>query len=216
MPHALVPSSGGAVIDRAGGSLSVGELQVRRQRVLEVMANVLEADKDYGRIPGTDKPTLYKPGAEMLMLTFQLAAAKPIVEDLSTDDEIRYRVNVPIEAPDGRALAVGVGEASTNQEKYPWRKAVCDEEFNATPETRRRLAYKRGKSGTYTVKQVRTEPADVANTVLKMAKKRGQTDLTLTATAASAGMSALWKRNHMTAPPTSQTNPTSAAMPPAT
>jgi hypothetical protein len=33
--------------------------------------------------------------------------------------------------------------------------------------------------------QVRTEPADVANTVLKMAKKRAQIDLTLTATAAS-------------------------------
>ena len=35
------------------------------------------------------------------------------------------------------------------------------------------------------MQQVRTNPADIANTVLKMAKKRAQIDLTLTATAAS-------------------------------
>jgi hypothetical protein len=33
--------------------------------------------------------------------------------------------------------------------------------------------------------EVRVDPADVANTVLKMAKKRAQIDMTLTATAAS-------------------------------
>src|SRR5690606_20296729 len=42
-----------------------------------------------------------------------------------------------------------------------------------------------GSNGAFAVKQVRTDPADVANTVLKMAKKRAQIDMTLTALAAS-------------------------------
>src|SRR4051812_6500875 len=102
------------VIDRGAGT-AIQQLQSRMQTILDVMANVLEDGKDYGKIPGTDKPTLYKPGAEKLMLTFQLAAARPTLEDLSNEDEIRYRVNVPIEGIDGRVIAVGVGEASSNE-----------------------------------------------------------------------------------------------------
>ena len=49
-----------------------------------------------------------------------------------------------------------------------------------TPEDRKRIKY-----GKYTAKQVRTEPADLANTVLKMACKRAQLAMTLNVTAAS-------------------------------
>jgi hypothetical protein len=76
-------------------------------------------------------------------------------------------------------LGEGIGECSSNEEKYKWRKAY-DEEWNATPENRRRI-----KFGKYKDKQVRTEPADVANTILKMAKKRAQVDAVITCTAAS-------------------------------
>lgn len=174
-----------AVIDR--GAMS--KVQARMQTILDVMANVLEEGKDYGRIPGTDKPSLYKPGAEKLMLTFQLAAARPTIDDLSTDDDaVRYRVTVPIEGPDGRALAVGIGEASSNEEKYRWRKPVVDEEFFDTPEAMRREKWFRGKDGkpNWKGKQVRTSPADVANTILKMAHKRGFIHGTLLATGASS------------------------------
>jgi hypothetical protein len=154
--------------------------------ILDVMANVLEEGKDYGKIPGTDKPTLYKPGAEKLMLTFSFAAARPSIEDLSTSDEIRYRVAVPIEGPECRTLAVGIGEASSNEEKYRWRKPVCDEEYAETPDHLRREKWFRGSSGPYKGKQIRTSPADLANTVLKMAHKRGFIHGTLLATGASS------------------------------
>jgi hypothetical protein len=54
---------------------------------------------------------------------------------------------------------------------------------NSTP--RRRAGAASSTRSTAKDMQIRTEPADVANTVLKMAKKRAQIDLTLTATAAS-------------------------------
>jgi hypothetical protein len=172
------------VIDRGSGT-AIQQLQERMRTVLEVMANVLEEGKDYGRIPGTDKPTLYKPGAEKLMLTFNLAPAEPKIEDLSTADEIRYRVGVPIEGTDGRQRW-GIGEASSNEEKYRWRKPVCDEEFADTPEHLRREKWFKGKDRPYKGKQIRTSPADVANTILKMAHKRGFIHGTLLATGASS------------------------------
>jgi hypothetical protein len=175
------------VIDRGAGT-AIQQVQARMQTILEVMANVLEDGKDYGKIPGTDKPNLYKPGAEKLMLTFQFAAAKPAIEDLSGEDEIRYRLNVPIRGPDDRELAVGIGEASSNEEKYRWRRPVCDEEFAETPAHLRREKWFKGKDGkpNWKAKQIRTPPADVANTILKMAHKRAFIHGTLLATGASS------------------------------
>jgi hypothetical protein len=74
-----------------------------------------------------------------------------------------------------------------DEEKYRWRRAVCDQEWDETAEDRRRTKRsKRGKNQTPTkVKQVRTEPADLANTVLKMATKRSLVAAVLTVTAAS-------------------------------
>jgi hypothetical protein len=174
------------VIDRGAGT-ATQQLQARTALILDVMANVLEQGKDYGRIPGTDKPTLYKPGAEKLLLTFQLAATRPHTEDLSTSDEIRYRLAVPIEDRSCQSLAVGVGEASTNEEKYRWRRPVCDEEFEETPAHLRREKWFKGRDGkAYKGKQIRTSPADLANTVLKMAHKRALIHGALLATGASS------------------------------
>jgi hypothetical protein len=185
---APAPSTALTVIDRGtSGMLSIRELQDRRLAILDVMANVLENGKDYGRIPGTDKPTLFKPGGEQLMLTFSLAATDPTIEDLATDDQIRYRLRVPIENAVGRVLAVGVGEASTNEEKYRWRKAVCDEEWEETPESLRREKWFKGRNEKpWKGKQIRTSPADLANTALKMAHKRAFIHGVLLATGASS------------------------------
>lgn len=185
---ALIPTlTPTTVIDRGGvQALTIGAMKERVALVLELMANVLEEGKDYGRIPGTDKPTLYKPGAEKLCLAFQLAPEEPRTEDLSTDDQIRYRLGVPITAPHGRLLAVGVGEASTNEEKYRWKKPVCDEEWDETPAHLRREKWFKGKAGAYKGKQVRTSPADLANTALKMAHKRALVHGVLLATGASS------------------------------
>ena len=174
------------VPQQQGGALTAAQIKDRVNLIQQVMHGVMKQGTHYDTIPGTDKPTLLKPGAEVLMTTFQIAV-DPEVEDLSTGDEIRYRVRaVGRRQQTGDVIGTGIGECSSHEEKYKWRRIVCDEEFDATSEERRRSKYARGKQGShYVIKQIRTEQADVANTVLKMAKKRALVDFTLTALAAS-------------------------------
>lgn len=163
------------------------QLQARLKLIQDVMRTVMRVDEDYGTIPGTDKPTLFKPGAEKILVTLRLTAAEPIVEDLGSDDVIRYRVKVPIETTAGVCLGMGIGECSSNEEKYKWRRPVWDsKEFDDTPADRRRKVWKKIKGRAQTIDQVRTEPADVANTILKMAHKRALVHGTLLATAAGS------------------------------
>lgn len=159
--------------------LTATDIRQRVNVIQEVMTAVMKREVHYGVIPGCKKPSLYKPGSEVLLATFQIATSIQVT-DLSTDDCVRYQVRViGTHQQTGTLLGEGIGECSSNEEKYKWRKAY-DEEWNATPENRRRIKY-----GKYKDKQVRTEPADVANTILKMAKKRAQIDMTLTVTGAS-------------------------------
>lgn len=172
-PHAgIVPQS---------GRLSASEVVQHAMVVQDVMRAVMKPELHYGKIPGTDKPTLFQPGADVLCMTFRIAPEFTI-EDLSTADSVRYRVTCRgVHQLSGVTLGSCVGEASSNEEKYKWRRAVNDKEFNETPASMRRIKF--GK--TWETKQVRTEPADVANTVLKMAEKRAKIGMVLNVTAAS-------------------------------
>ena len=169
------------------GRMAVADIISHVSTVQEVMRAVMKPDVHYGKIPGAgDKPTLLKAGAEVLCMVFRIADSYEVT-DLSTSDCIRYRVNcIGTHQASGIVMGSGLGEASSNEEKYKWRKAVCDEEWDETPANMRRVKHARGKGGTfYKAKQVRTEPADIANTVLKMANKRAKMAMVLNVTAAS-------------------------------
>lgn len=156
--------------------------QIRQQvnLIQSVMKDIFIKDTHYGIIKGCKHPSLYKPGSEVILTMFRIAVT-PEVDDLSTADERRYRVRAVGRTPNGIHVGTGIGECSSNEEKYKWRRATCKAEFEATPIDRRRVKhYSDGP-----VNQVRVESEDVANTILKMAKKRAQIDLCLTATAAS-------------------------------
>ena len=176
--HGIVPSS---------GRMSVAEITQNVIAVQEVMRSLMKPDVHYGKIPGAgDKPALFKPGAELLCMTFRISD-EYLTEDLSRDGAIRYRVVcVGRHQITGIVLGQGMGECSSDEEKYRWRKAVCQEEWDITPPTLRRKKFSRGKGGShYTTDQVRTESADIANTVLKMAAKRAKIAMVLNVTAAS-------------------------------
>jgi hypothetical protein len=170
----------------------VFDLQDVKQRVdaiHRIMAKQMKKDVHYGVIPGTKKPTLYKPGSEILLLTFRVAV-DPEITDLSTTDEIRYRIRaIGRHVPTDSFMGAGVGECSSNEEKFLWRAALSKDEFNDTPEDQRRYKYKkewdRGRPMIVKVEQIKVPPADAANAVLKRAKKRAQVDFCLTAMAAS-------------------------------
>jgi hypothetical protein len=165
-----------SAIDR--GALPTADVVARVRRVQEIMGTLMKDGTHYGTIPGTPKPTLFQPGAELLCMTFRVAP-EPLVEDLSTGDAVRYRVTVRgVNQQTGEILGSGVGECSSDEEKYRWRRPVCDEEFAETPEDLKREKWVRGKTGNVKVKQIRTSPADIANTVLKMAFKRAMVSMT--------------------------------------
>ncbi len=166
-------------------ALTAGQMRDHVNRVQEVMKAVMIRETHYGVVPGSKKPSLYKPGAEVLCVSFRVAPSYKI-EDLSTSDCVRYRITcVGTHQTSLTVLGEGVGECSSNEEKYKWRRAICAEEFEATPIERRRVKFSQYQGKVQKTEQIRTEPADVAGTVLKMAAKRAQVAMTLNVTAAS-------------------------------
>lgn len=167
--------------------LTAVDIRSQVNLVQEVMKAVMKEGTHFGTIPGTPKPSLWKPGAEVLAATFRIAVSYRI-EDLSNDDVVRYRVTaIGKHQTSNITMGEGMGECSSGEAKYKWRKATSKREFESMPESKRRLqfGYDKFKKAEYEVQQVRTEPADLANTVLKMACKRAQVAMTLNVTAAS-------------------------------
>lgn len=181
-----VPGQSLAAVQQRPNIATASDMREHVNRIQQVMEAVMKDGTHFGKIPGTDKPTLLKPGAEVLCATFHIAPSFR-VDDLSTEDAIRYRVVcVGVHQGSGVVLGEGLGECSSNEEKYKWRKA-SDKEWAAAPDNRRRIKYgfNRAERREYEIKQVRAEVADVANTILKMAAKRAQVAMTLNVTAAS-------------------------------
>lgn len=162
--------------------LTAAEVKDSVKLMQEVLQAVMRKGTHYDIIPGTDKNTLYKAGAEKILSTFRIAVM-PEVLNLSTDTEIRYQVTCKgVHQPTGIVVGAGVGECSSAEEKYAWRAMVSEQEYVDAEEQNKRVKYYKNGG---TSKQVRTNKSDVANTILKMAKKRSMVDLALTATAAS-------------------------------
>lgn len=171
------------VVDSGRRNFSAKEIKANVQLIQEVMRAVMIDGTHYGKVPGCgDKKALLKPGSETLLMTFRIAPF-PEVQDMSLPDKAHFRVRTI-----GKSIITGVevgsafGECSSEEEKYKWKGAVHQKEYDATPEDRKRIKYTRDGGE---ILQVRTNPSDVANTVLKMAVKRSMVALTLTVTAAS-------------------------------
>jgi hypothetical protein len=162
-------------------ALIAKDLKTQVNVIQDVMKSVMVNGEHYGTIPGCgDKKVLLKSGAEKLLLAFRLGA-EPAIETNETGDSVSYRVRVRLfTIMDNNTVGYGIGECSSLEEKYLWRKAI-GAEYKNTPEDRRRIKY--GNKGD--IEQVKTNHHDTRNTVLKMAKKRALVDAVLTATAAS-------------------------------
>lgn len=166
--------------------MSAEQVRDHVNAIQTVMQAVMKKDVHFGTIPGTPTPTLYKPGAEVLCMAFHIDPTYE-VEDLSTGDYYRYRVRcIGRHQQTEIKLGEGMGSASSSEEKYKWRKAICDEEFEIASESRKRIKFGKSKDGGfYKAKQLRAEPDDIDNTVLKMACKRAHIAMALNVLAAS-------------------------------
>lgn len=177
-----------AVAARETRALTIGEIKEQIATIHSVLKSAMKEKTHYDVIPGCgDKKVLLKPGAEKILATFHIGI-EINAEDLGDGFDHRYRITCRgFYIPTGNTIGYGIGECSTSEKKYKWREAVCQEEYDATPETRRNKLWKKDYNSKKVteVLQVRQNPSDIANTVLKMAKKRAMVDLCLTATACS-------------------------------
>lgn len=190
-----------------GAPLSVETIKKQIQVIQEVMQGAMVKDTHYGTIPGTDKPTLLKAGAEKLCLTFRLSPTYTVTKTDLGGGHREYEVRCTLtHIPSQSVFGEGVGVCSTMESKYRWRKGerVCPE-CGKSAIIKGKAEYgggwlcfaKKGGCGakfddkdpvitSQEVGRVENQDiADVFNTVLKIAKKRAHVDAVLTATAAS-------------------------------
>src|SRR5690349_12160789 len=95
-------------------SMTAGELTKQAQLIQDILEQVMVDGVHFGIIPGTEKPTLYQPGAEKICATFHLAPRQS-VEDLSEphNNFFRYRVACSLYTINtGLFVGAAVGEAS--------------------------------------------------------------------------------------------------------
>lgn len=195
------------VYEGAPAPMSVADMQGQVSLIHSVMKGVMRDGEHYGVIPGTNKPSLLKAGAEKLILTFRLV---PDIEDTVVEFENghrEYRVKVRLYTQNGIFLGAGAGSCSTMEGKYRYRTGPTELTDTAVPKEYwdlrksdpakaqemiggRGFTAKKNEAGAWVIavqgeKVEHDNPADYYNTCLKMAKKRALVDAVLTVTAAS-------------------------------
>lgn len=115
-------------------ALKIEQAVERHQSLVKFVSTLMREDKDFGKVPGTDKPTLFKPGAEKLTTFFGLSKRFHLaekVEDWSGGDHggepfFYYSYRCALYNSD-LLIAESDGSCNSFESKYRWRKAerVC-------------------------------------------------------------------------------------------
>ena len=196
-------------VDPAASALTVQQVLGQVALIQQIMVAAMKDGEHYGKIPGCgSKPTLLKPGAEKLCLTFRLAPTYVVEERLLERSHREYRVQCTLSSIITKDfIGQGVGICSSMEAKYRFRQNAAEPTDKPVPraywdvrgEDPAKAQELIGGRG-FSVKKVdgkgwmiarggekveHDNPADHYNTVLKMAKKRALVDAVLTATAAS-------------------------------
>lgn len=175
--------------------------------IQQIMKDVMKEGEHYGIIPGCQKPSLLKPGAEKLGLTFRLEPEYQIYEQFLEKGHYYVRITCILKhILTGQRWGDGLGSCSTLESKYRYRNKnrvcpKCNQETIIAGKQEFGGGFicwtKKGGCGAkfpegdveiinqQTGKTENEDIADVYNTILKMAKKRAHVDAMLTATAAS-------------------------------
>lgn len=168
---------------------SFEELKLQTQKLDQFYKNLMVLGTDYGVIPGTKKPTLLKPGAELLRIWAGLTPEFEI-DNTGTDLErgiFAYQVKCSLYNKEGRLIGQGVGFCSSLEAKYRYRW-LGDRELPPGIDKSDLVFKERTSSrtgGKWRVYRVENDnPQDQANTILKIAKKRAFVDGILTVTGA--------------------------------
>lgn len=166
--------------------MSVDEAKRRLGELQRFIREVMVPGEDYGVIPGTDKPTLYKPGAEKLCEIYGLSPIIEIVQRIEDWERGFFHYEVKcrlVSKRTGAVVAEGVGSCNSREARYRYRWVY---ESQLPPGfDKRKAVTRRAKNGGTLYRIENDDPYTLANTILKMAKKRAHIDATLSATRSS-------------------------------
>lgn len=194
---------------------AIERLKEQKNAMDDMIKNVMKDGVHFGVTEGCgDKPSLYKPGAELLLQMFRYNSDVKTVTtelDIMTPSGVRhreYKSTAVIYDKHGDKVASLSGSCSTLESKYRYRKGAGEPvrpvpgEYWDIPREKKELRQewiKKNAPGLMAKKQddgswffckvvdkVETpDIADLFNTCLKMSEKRGLTAATLVATASS-------------------------------
>lgn len=184
-------------------SLPVEAILQRTEKVHEIARRVMKKDVHYGVIPGTKKPSLLKPGAQVLCMTFMFKPGYFVLSSVLEPNRVHYEIKcVLTHIPTQLEVAEGVGSASSWEKKYRYRIAgracpSCGNTESLLKSKRQPEWFCWTKKGGCGATFALDDPAiteqqsgrvenpdqhDVGNTIFKMAAKRALIDATITAT----------------------------------
>ena len=183
------------VVPRREVSLStIGDEDVKKflqdvSKFQYIIRQTFKEGRHYGTIPGTPKPSLWKPGAEAIFGILRLRPAYSIthrVEDMATG-YLCYEVKCQ-----GRhigtetIMAEGDGECNSFETKYRYRFVGEKQIPPGMDKASLPMKWLRGKNGSYPAYQIANpDPFSIKNTLMKMAEKRALVGAAITAAALS-------------------------------
>lgn len=175
-PKALVPRPEMVSIEfKYRVAMTMGEMKEIFEAQRQLMREVMEPGTDFGAIPGTtDTRTLFKPGAEKLLILHGYAHEMHKVEEVLNWDapffHYRYRCDI-YDRRTGTLVGQAYGSCNSRESKYAYRWVA---KSRVPPDLDLRLLPQRKQRGTGWV-QYRIPNADICdlvNTIDKMAQKR--------------------------------------------
>lgn len=124
------PAVAGALAVRERGTalvtrdeISVQQLVSQRALIQDVMQRVMKKDVHYGVIPGVKKPSLFKPGGEVLNVLFRLAPSYRSEKIWHDDGHLTVITTCTLtHIPTGLTIAEGEGLCTTRETRYAYRQ----------------------------------------------------------------------------------------------
>ncbi len=111
-------------------ALSLEQAIERHTQVKELVSSLMIDGVDYGQIPGTQKPSLWKPGAEKLTTFFGLRVLfidEKVIEQWDDDDPLFYYRRKCQLWKGNVLIAEASGSANSREDRYRWRWVSADD-----------------------------------------------------------------------------------------
>lgn len=212
--QALEPVVARPTVPSVTPQVAAAELGVRLEVIREAMDAQMQEGVDYGKVPGTDKPALFKPGAEKLSVLFRLDVQPRSEKHWGPGEHLTVSTYATVyDIETGARIGFGEGLCTSREKKYGKRKQdrTCPACGAATIKRSKYpprdepgkppgwYCYEKlggcGANFDHDADDITEQPIgevenpdlpDTWNTIVKMAEKRARVDAVLAVTGASA------------------------------